>query len=272
MSESGVGTGRTPGARPGREAVPGGPDPAGGGNGRRRRWRRGRRGEQPTVPPAEFTSYYGKPVLNAPVWKSPDIPGYLFLGGLAGCSSLLAAAAQLTGRDGLARAAKAGAAGAGCLGLSWIISDLGRPDRFLNMLRVFKPTSPMSVGSWLLAGYLPAAGAAAAAAVTGRAPRLGAAATTGSALLGPALATYTAVLISDTAVPAWHDGYRELPFVFAGSSATAAGGLGLAAAPPAQRAPARTLAILGAVTELAAFERMERRLGMVAEPYRHGRG
>ena len=80
------------------------------------------------------------------------------------------------------------------------------------------------------------------------------------------------MLISDTAVPAWHDGYPEMPFVFTGSGAMAAGGLGLLAAPADESAPARHLALLGAVIELAAFERMTRRIGMTAEPYRHGPG
>ncbi|TNC22596.1 NrfD/PsrC family molybdoenzyme membrane anchor subunit [Amycolatopsis alkalitolerans] len=230
------------------------------------------RGEQPMVPDAEFSSYYGKPVLNAPVWHSPDIPGYLFLGGLAGASSLLGAGSHATGRPALARVAKTGAFGAMSLSLAALVHDLGRPSRFLNMLRVFKVTSPMSVGSWLLAGYGPLAGAAAFSAVAGKLPRIGAAATAGSALLGPAVATYTGALISDTAVPAWHEGYREMPYVFAGSGATAAGGLGLLAAPGRESAPARALAVLGVALEGAAVSRMRQRLGMIAEPYRSGNG
>jgi hypothetical protein len=113
---------------------------------------------------------------------------------------------------------------------------------------------------------------AAATTFTGRLPRLGAAATAWAALLGPAVATYTATLISDTAVPAWHDAYRELPFVFTGSAAMAAGGLGLLAAPTDESGPARNLALAGQVMEMVAFERMTRRLGMVAEPYHKGRG
>ena len=111
-------TGQGPrGERPGREARPG-----------RRARRRGRRGERPMVPPAEFTSYYGKPVLNPPVWEAPDIAGYLFLGGLAGASSLLGAGAQLTGRPGLARAAKTGALGAiACPWPRWCTTSDGRP-------------------------------------------------------------------------------------------------------------------------------------------------
>jgi len=267
MSESDVTREGLEGKRPDREATTGV-------NAGRRRGRRARRagGEQPMVPSAEFTSYYGKPVLNQPTWESPDIPGYLFLGGLAGGASLLAAGSGLTGRTTLGRSAKVGAFAAGSLSLVALVHDLGRPARFLNMLRVFKVTSPMSVGSWLLAGYVPAAGVAAATALTGRLPRIGAAATAGSALLGPAVAAYTAALISNTAVPAWHDGYPEMPFVFVGSGAMAAGGLGLLAAPVAETAPARNLALLGSAMEAAAFERMEHRIGMVAEPYSEGRG
>ncbi len=93
----------------------------------------------------------------------------------------------------------------------------------------------------------------------------------GAALLGPGVASYTAALLSDTAVPAWHDGYREMPFVFVGSGATAAGGLGLAAAPRAQQGLPRRLAVLGGACELVASQLMERRMGMVAESYQEGK-
>lgn len=265
MSQSEVTREGQRGVRPDREAT------TGVNAGRRGRRRRG--GEPVMVPPAEFTSYYGMPVLNGPIWESPDIPGYLFLGGLAGASSVLAAGADLTGRGELARAAKAGAASAGALSLLALVHDLGRPARFLNMLRVFKVTSPMSVGSWLLGGYVPAAGVAALTSLTRRMPRTGAAATAGAALLGPAVAAYTGALISDTAVPAWHDGFREMPYVFVGSGASAAGGLGLLAAPAEQSTPARNVAVFGTALELAASKLMEKRIGtLVAEPYRHGRG
>ena len=57
-------------------------------------------------------SYYGKPILKEPVWRSPDVPGYLFLGGLAGASSVLAAFAQAAGNHRQAKASKIAAAGA----------------------------------------------------------------------------------------------------------------------------------------------------------------
>jgi formate-dependent nitrite reductase membrane component NrfD len=251
------------GARPGRNAS------TGKGAGRHRR-RRGR-GERSMVPDAEFSSYYGKPVLNKPTWKALDIAGYLYLGGLAGSSSLLAAGAHVTGRPAMARVAKLGATGAVSLSLAALVHDLGRPSRFMNMLRVFKPTSPMSVGSWLLSAYAPATMAAVASDVTGRYRLVGSAATAAAAALGPAVVTYTAVLISDTAVPSWHEGYRELPFVFAGSGATAAAGLALAAAPVEETGPARRMAALGAALELAAFQAMKRRMGLAAEPLEQGR-
>jgi len=227
------------------------------------------------VPDAEFTSYYGRPVIKEPVWRVPDVPGYLFLGGLAGASSVLAAGSQLSGYRELARVAKVGALGAISLSALALVHDLGRPGRFVNMLRVFKPSSPMSVGSWLLAGYGPVAGAAAVSELTGILPKAGTAATLGAGLLGPAIATYTAALICDTAVPAWHEGYREMPYVFAGSAASAAGGLGLLATHPADAEPARNLAVLGAAVELIAKRQLIRRLARsqgqsLAEPYEAG--
>ncbi|NSC24712.1 polysulfide reductase [Streptomyces albus subsp. chlorinus] len=237
---------------------------------RRRAGRGGRRGERTVVPAAEFTSYYGKPVLNTPGWKPLNIGGYFFLGGLAGAGSLLAAGARLTGQPVTARAMKISSTVAVAGSVAALIHDLGRPARFANMLRVFKPTSPMSVGSWLLAAYGPLAGAAAVSDVTGVLPRAGDAATAGAALLGPAVATYTAVLAADTAVPAWHDGYRELPFVFAGSATAAAAGTALLAAPPREHRPVRYAALFGAGLEAVATRRMEQRLGMVAETYREG--
>jgi hypothetical protein len=234
------------------------------------RHRRRGGGEKQLVPEADFSSYYGRPVVKETVW-GPDIPSYLFLGGLAGASSTLAAAAHLTGRAELARAAKAGAAGAISLSMAALVHDLGRPARFINMLRVLKVTSPMSVGTWIVSGYLPMALAAAASAVTRKLPRAGLAATLGAAALGPAVASYTAVLLGDTAAPAWHEAHRELPFVFVGSAAMAAGGLGMLAVRPQQAGQAVRLAVLGAASETIARRLMMRRLGAGTEAYRRGR-
>ena len=235
------------------------------------------------VPPADFRSYYGRPILKAPVWTD-DIPRYLFTGGLAAGSSLLAAGADLTGRPGLRRVGRLTSLGALGASAYFLIADLGRPERFHHMLRVAKPTSPMSVGTWILTAFGPAAGAAAVAEFAGALPRRGVlglvrrvlpsagrVAGVAAAGIAPALATYTAVLIADTAAPSWHEAYPELPFAFAGSALASAAGVGLAAAPLIETDPARRLALAGAVMELAAVHRIQTRLGMLAEPYRTGR-
>jgi hypothetical protein len=216
----------------------------------------------------EFRSYYGRPILKEPTWLQPDVPLYLWLGGLAGSSASMAALADLTGRQKLATAGHLTAAGGAAASVIALIHDLGRPMRFLNMMRVFKPTSPLSVGSWILAPFGTLAAASAASRVTGLLPRVGKLAGAGAAVLGPAMSTYTSVLLADTAVPAWHDAYPELPFLFAGSAMASAGGMGMAAAPLAEQAPARRIALAGTALELAAAHRVEHGHGIVSEPYR----
>nr|WTA64426.1 polysulfide reductase NrfD [Micromonospora sp. NBC_00855] len=251
-------------------------------SGRRRR-RRGGGGEELRVPEAEFTSYYGRPVLKGPVWKW-DIAAYLFTGGLAAGSSLLAAGGQLTGRPALRRAGRVTALAAVSASAVFLVKDLGRPARFHHMLRVAKPTSPMSMGTWILTAYGPAAGVAAIAEVAGVLPRHGLLGLAGRALppighaagliaagTAPALATYTGVLLADTAVPSWHEAYPELPVIFAGSALASGAGVGLLAAPPAQAGPARRMAVAGAALELYGAHRVETRLGLLSEPYRLGR-
>jgi hypothetical protein len=216
-------------------------------------------------------SYYGRPIIKEPTWAELDIAGYLFTGGLAGASSILALGADLTGRPRMARACGLAATASIGVSLGALIHDLGRPARFLNMLRVFKPTSPMSVGVWILSAYAPLAAASAASDVFGVAPRAGRAARVGASVLGASVATYTAALISNTAVPTWHGGRRQLPFLFAGSAASAASGFALLASPLSENAPARRIAALGVLAELAAERRMEPQLGTSAETLRLGR-
>ncbi len=223
------------------------------------------------VPDAQFASYYGRPVIKEPAWKVPDVPVYLFLGGLAGASAVMAEAAWWRRLPATERVGRYGAAVAAAGGVVALVHDLGRPQRFLNMLRVIKPTSPLSVGSWILAPFSGLAVAAAASRATGVLPPLGRLAGVGAAVLGAPMTTYTAVLLADTAIPAWHEGHRELPFVFSGSSMSAAAGLALLAVPPGEAAPARALAATGAAVELASSQWMTRRMGFVGEPYRSGR-
>jgi len=232
------------------------------------------------VPEAEFTSYYGRPVVKAAPWEA-DVPAYLFAGGVAAGSSLLAAGGDLTDRPVLRRAGRLAALGALTFSMGALVHDLGRPERFLNMLRTAKFTSPMSVGTWILSTYGPFAGAAAAAEIAALVPggsrgplrwlaAAGRPAGLVAALTAPPVAAYTAVLLADTATPSWHEAYRELPFVFTGSAAAAAGGLAMLSAPVAQAGPARRLALGGALIELGAERRMERSMGITAEPLHQG--
>lgn len=226
------------------------------------------------VPDVTPTSYYGRPILKAPTWRWP-IPAYLFTGGLAAGTAMVGAAARLSGDPRLAGRASALTLGAVGASTAFLVHDLGRPSRFHHMLRVAKPTSPMSVGTWIFSAFASLSGAAAAAEVgqkvgllpSGLAGPLTAAAQVGAAVVAPALATYTAVLVADTAVPVWHEAHRQLPVVFAGSAAAAGAGAGmvLAALGPAGTTPAgvRRMALLGAAVETAADEVMHRHLRSV---------
>lgn len=223
-------------------------------------------GEALMVPREKPRSYYGRPVIKQPVWTW-EIPVYFFTGGIAGASSGLAFGAELAGNRRLARSAwLAALAGIGA-SPALLVSDLGRPCRFLNMLRVFKVSSPMSVGSWTLTASGAAISAAAATHLLGRPSRLAGAA---AALLGLPLATYTGALLANTSVPVWHEARRELPFMFGGSALASAGALAAIATPARQAGPARRLALIGALLEGIASQVMKRRLGELAEPYGSG--
>lgn len=247
-------------------------------NARSRRRRGGR--EDMAVPPADFRSYYGRPILKPPAWNWM-IAAYLFLGGLSGGSALLGAGADLRGLPRLRRVSRLGALGSILASLYFLIADLGRPERFHHMLRVAKPSSPMSMGTWILSVYGPGVGVAALAEVMParlRRSRLGrvvswAARPAGleAAAVAPGVASYTAVLLSQTAVPAWREAHPYLPFVFVGSAAASGAGLGMVAAPLSEVGPARRMAVAGAALEVAASRTMERKLGLVGEAYTTGR-
>ena len=229
------------------------------------------RGEVRMAPEEEVRNYYGRPILKEPTWTW-QIPWYFFAGGLAGASSGLAVVARLAGNEPLARRARLAALGGAAVSPVLLIWDLGRPDRFYNMLRVFKPTSPMSMGTWVLTFFGPTTGLAVAHDLSGVFPRLGCFFEGLSALLGLPLATYTAVLVSDTSVPVWHEARRELPLVFAASSAASAGATAAIITPVEDAGPARRLAVGGALLELGAVEAMKHHLGkFLAEPYHQGK-
>lgn len=190
----------------------------------------GKTPETPETRKAEDPGYYGHPIVKAPVWTW-EIPLYFFLGGISAGLSILAFAGMLTGssRPFLLTAMWISSACA-AVAPALLIADLKRPKRFLNMLRVFKWRSPMSVGAWILSGYAPAIVTATLVYAFG--PMLiddaGWPATlvrvllwvslVPAALLGSLLATYTAVLFGATAVPAWAARRRVLSLHFATAS------------------------------------------------------
>jgi hypothetical protein len=178
------------------------------------------------------TGYYGTPLLKKSQWTM-EIPAYFFVGGAAGAAAVIASVGNLTGADkGLVQDARWLAAIGGAISPALLISDLGMPSRFLNMLRVFKIQSPMSVGSWTLVAFSNAAAASALAGMlqsryrragAGRMFRvIGNASEAVAALTGLVLSTYTGVLIGATTVPVWSENAATLPAHFAASGLGAA--------------------------------------------------
>jgi hypothetical protein len=216
------------------------------------------------------------PILNPPVWTW-EVPLYFWFGGIAAGSSFVALACDIAGDERSAAVARKVALGA--LGPSpvLLILDLGRPERFVNMLRIFKPRSPMSMGAWCLMGFSTVAGTAVAADLTGRdkaARALGGL----TALLGTYLGSYTGALLASTAVPVWGRSRLFLGPIFV-CTATATGaaanrlvlaGTGMPVGHPTRNAlgTIETIAMAG---ELALSTINEKRLGRLAQSLEVGR-
>jgi formate-dependent nitrite reductase membrane component NrfD len=183
-----------------------------------------RRNAQPMQPER---GYYGMPLLKEPVWTW-EVPAYFFVGGAAGAAAVVGAAAQIAGADRDLITDARWIAGAGAaLSAPLLIADLGRPERFLNMLRVFKLQSPMSVGAWTLTAFGTFASAALFAEEIQRRTDLpvrvvGDAAAMLSAATGLVMATYTGVLIGATAIPVWSNHVSVLPVHFGASALASA--------------------------------------------------
>jgi hypothetical protein len=198
------------------------------------------------------TGYYGIPMLKEPQW-SWEIPVYFFIGGAAGASAVIAQFAQITGADAeLVSDARTLAAIGSILTPALLVSDLGVPSRFLNMLRVFKVQSPMSVGVYIVSAFGPSAVLAKAADYLRShrvSPILKVLETTSglfSALFGLGMATYTGVLIGATTIPVWNENIDSLPIHFALSGL----GAGVSALQMMGHEHSRSLNMLGIAASL----------------------
>lgn len=212
--------------------------------------------------------YYGSPIIKRPVWTW-EIPAYFAVGGTAGASAILSGAARAIGDDELAEASARVAAVAGAASPILLISDLGRPERFLNMLRVIRPTSPMNVGAWLLSAFVPAAAVCALGTVRSVPASILLPARVCSTVLGAGMSAYTAVLVSDTAVPAWHEARDLLPYLFAGSAMAGAGAAGVLTSHD-RTGLATSVATLGGVSSVAMRQLIENRGRRARESYGEG--
>jgi formate-dependent nitrite reductase membrane component NrfD len=206
------------------------------------------------------------PVIHAPVWTW-EVPLYFWVGGMASGASFAALAADIAGDEASARVARKVALGVVLTAPPLLIADLGRPGRFMNMLRIFKPRSPMNLGAWCLVAFSTAsAGAVGADLLSARrsARFLGAT----EALLGSYLGSYTGVLLATTAVPVWARSRLFLgPIFIATATATGAGATRLTLAATGQSETHPTHVALarmeaGAIlAELTLSAVNERRLG-----------
>jgi len=226
---------------------------------------------------ATESTYYDRPVLKEPVWIWA-VPAYFYAGGAAGAAAVLGAAAQAAGRGelrGLVKRCRWIAASGTIAGTGLLIYDLGRPERFANMLRVFRPTSPLSVGSWVLAVAGPlTVGSALLSDSRGLLGLVGDAAGYAAGAVGLPLAGYTAVLLSTTAIEVWSQPRRSLPGLFVASAiASAASPLQLLKLTEREGSIVERFGMAGKVAELAALAAVEReasRAEGVADPLRHG--
>ena len=207
---------------------------------------------------AEADSYYGLPLLKEVVWKWP-VPAYFYVGGLAGASAALGAAALLRDLRGIVRAGRFLSLGGAALGSALLIEDLGVRRRFVYMMRVFRPTSPMNLGTWLLTAFGSAAGASVV--LPGKGATIAGVA---AGVLGLPLCGYTGVLIGNTAVPLWKEGRAWLPPLFAASAAaSAASAMELLPWKPREERVVRRLAVLGKAAEMIADFFLEARVSRI---------
>jgi len=216
------------------------------------------------------------PIIRPAVWTW-EVPLYFWFGGIATGSSFVAVACDAAGDHDSARIARRVTLAAIGPGAPLLVLDLGRPMRFLNMMRIFKPRSPMSMGAWCLSAFSGVAFGAVAADLLGR-PRLARLLGVETAVLGTYLGSYTGVLLASTAVPVWARSRAFLPPIFiatATATGAAANRLVLAATGLPVGHPTRnalgTIETAAMATELAMSSFNEKRLGRLARSLEEGR-
>lgn len=230
-------------------------------------------------------AYRDVPILKQPTWKN-EIASYFFLGGISGGASVIAALADVIGGPALRRLARVA---------HWIafltllpcppllIADLGSPSRFHHMLRIFKPGSPMNLGSWILTGHGVLLTVATLRSIAGRIPVFGpllrilpsGTVAVAELPLGLGLAGYTGVLIGTTSTPVW----SESPFVgglfMASSMSTGTAAVSLAASASgesnAERHALSTISTGSGLVELILLALYLMTSGPAARPLLEGR-
>ncbi len=227
---------------------------------------------QPSQQPGLSTgdaSYYDHPVLKKSPW-SWDIPAYYYVGGATGASCVLGAAATLLNGEGMPNIVRnarwIGPIGSG-LSAFFLIHDLGRPSRFLHMLRVFRPSSPMSVGTYILSVFSSFAGLSwIALFVPEPFSRVGDYAAIGAGVFGLGLAGYTGVLVSNTTVPVWQRPHRIMPVLFlASATASAAALFDILGSNEVEAKAIHGFGIAGKIAELGAATALEHNVATVGE-------
>ena len=212
------------------------------------------------TPDKAVASYYNRPALK-PSLYGWTVGLYIFVGGLAAGTQILVTAIELMAVPGSGPIVFWGRCIAllgAVLGGILLIADLHTKQRFYNMLRIFRPTSPMSIGTYVLMNFgfwslaalaLQWLGFALPATICGAL----------ASVAGWFMTTYTASLLAATSTPLWAAAPRLLAVRFA-SSAMATGAatvcvlvLATRTAPALTRAFDRFAALALLIELIAAF-------------------
>jgi formate-dependent nitrite reductase membrane component NrfD len=236
-------------------------------------------------------AYYTVSILKPPVWKW-EIATYFYLGGMSAGAFILSRLAHCFGKDPSFRELSRYAAYVACAAAIpcpfLLIHDLGDPARFHHMLRVWKPSSPMNLGTWVLTSITPIAFLNLGREIVGhlqpqllRKPTLNVAAASIGVIsdlagvpLALLLAGYTGVLLSNTSNPLWRQNAHLSPIFMIGALSTGASAISIVmhltepshTSTPATRAMKKLDTVLHA-GEVIGFAAYLHGLGPLKKPY-----